>query len=1092
MSRKINILIIEDNIQQAQYIKSIFSTNEFHIKHISNGKEAYYYLERNYLLIDIVLIDYYLPDMNGIEIIEKLQNLNIVFIFLTSVKNIEIAEKAIDAGAISYITKSKNIDKRLPLLIKRYYKLTNKTAEKSAHFETTPIDKENILIKIFKSFNNVNTQSQILETILDIVSNQLNIPNIAIRIKNKENDFPYKHYKGFKKEHISNHNSLYVNNKLVCLCGAVIDDFNNNQCPIPLTEYGSFYTNDLQLFVQHLDKSKIYVFKNTCINHDFKTLALIPIKQKNQITGLIQIAYKEKNKLNVSQVSFLEEISMVISIALEKHELISKLSYNKELEEQLLSNISDLLWLNDEKEILYLSPSYFKLVENDIPINKKIALIHLLKLAHPKDKVFIKEIFKTPIHKQTFKRTEFRLILENGKTKWLQVHIFPILQNGIPYRIAGIASDITQLKQFENTIIESEERLSQLLNAAFEGIAIIDENVVLKDANRQFAKMLGVKYFKIENINFLQYLDDESKEKLREAIDNKLTEQFELLLNIDNKITYVLSHVKPILYKGFNAYAFTLQDITELKQTEQELIRTKIQAEQANRAKSDFLANMSHEIRTPLNGITGMVNLMQKSNPNDQQKRFLNIIESSSKSLLQIINDILDISKVEAGKMTLSPSDFSLSHVLSSIEKLLLSKAKERNNELIINIDKNIPEFLFGDDLRIKQILINLVGNAIKFTENGEVSITVSNTYITQDLIELKVAVSDTGIGISKEKQKNIFNSFVQADGGTTKRYGGTGLGLTITKTLIQLMDGSIWVESEENKGTTFIFTIHVLKSKNKEFIHYKTQKNKEIQRSSLNIHVLIAEDNIVNQLYIKGLCKYWGISFDMVENGLQALELYKKNTYDCVLMDIFMPELNGAEVTKKIRELEKNKNTKIPIIALTAAAFKSDIDKFMSAGFNEYITKPISEDKLIVAIKKHCSLAMDKSSKSNKKVDDTRENTSQLPIFDEEDYMKKTDFLDKDTVLELFNHLKNNYKNELQKIEEGIKENDNEKTRFYAHAMKNTLGNYSSPLLFELMLQAEKKAKNGDLNSIGDILDKSDKFIVLLIEKLSMYISKL
>ena len=372
----------------------------------------------------------------------------------------------------------------------------------------------------------------------------------------------------------------------------------------------------------------------------------------------------------------------------------------------------------------------------------------------------------------------------------------------------------------------------------------------------------------------------------------------------------------------------------------------------ASSVKENFLANMSHEIRTPLNAILGFTNILQKTKLDPQQRQHIQIIQSSGNNLLTIVNDILDLSKIEAGMMRIEEAPFRVADVMATVQQMLSPKAEEKNLQLILKVDEEIPETVCGDAVRLTQVLVNLVSNSIKFTEEGGVYVRVTPYKKSGDSITLEFVVRDTGIGIPKDKQRFIFERFEQAEAETTRRFGGTGLGLSIVKHLIELQKGTITLNSEEGNGTSILVELpyRITNETVPAVKNTTTTYNPSLMNNS-TCKILVAEDNIMNQHLIKHLLKNWGFEFDLVFNGVQAVEALKKQNYDLVLMDIQMPEMDGHTATKAIRnELKSN----VPIIAMTAHAMAGEREKCINSGMNDYISKPIQEEALYNFIMKY------------------------------------------------------------------------------------------------------------------------------------------
>jgi PAS domain S-box-containing protein len=855
----------------------------------------------------------------------------------------------------------------------------------------------------------------------------------------------------------------------------------------------------------------------------------VPVLYGGSIVAVVGVANKPAayDETDVVQLTLMMEAVWQVT---ERKRAEQELKESEEKYRLLAENVSDVIWIFDIEtmRLRYISPS----VERLRGYTAEQALAERIEDAlMPQSLRYIREVALHRLHARI--QGDDRMYVDeieqpcrHGSAVWTETTTrFVLNEQSCHWEVYGVSRDISKRRQTEEELRRSEVIVNRcrdvILQIRREDGKILNANTAASAAYgftpEEFLSLTikDLRADDAEGLTAAQMEQADSGGILFETVHRRKdasvfpVEVSSQGISIDGK-RVLISIIRDISYRK-QAEAKLLasnRDLAKANAQAQELAQ---QAELANRAKSEFLANMSHEIRTPMNGVLGMTGLLLDSNLSPEQRQYAEIVRTSSEALLHIVNDILDFSKIEAGKFELETLDFDLRVTLEDIAELLAVKARDKGLELFCIIAPEIPVLLRGDPGRLRQVLVNLGGNAIKFTERGEVTLQARLEAEDEERVTVRFSVTDTGIGIPPDQQGKLFSPFTQVDGSTTRKYGGTGLGLAISRQLVELMGGSIWLFSGEGKGSTFSFTgvfekqpavltpvlvpltdlagvrvlvvgrRHVTQSATAALVtrHTVSESRKWLAR------ILLVEDNATNQLVALKVLQKLGYRADVVANGLEALAVLRRLSYDLVLMDCQMPEMDGFEATRRIRE-ELN-IPGLPVIAMTAYAMKGDREKCLEAGMNDYLSKPVSPDELVSVLDRwlvrdsanvrqtdlnlYASAALDAGS---------GEAGAALPVFDKAAFLERV-MGDQELAREIGKGFLADIPDQIGKLTTALTNNDMNSVEMYAHRVKGAAANIGGQALSEAASRIELKAKTG----VGDEL-------YLLMPELELHFTRL
>ncbi|MCF8345224.1 MAG: PAS domain S-box protein [Bacteroidales bacterium] len=682
-----------------------------------------------------------------------------------------------------------------------------------------------------------------------------------------------------------------------------------------------------------------------------------PLYVKGKVSGLMVVQnYKDENAFGLRDLNVFELIAKQVGHLIEKKRVEDELKESEQKFRLLAENFPGVIYicLNDKDYTMtYLNDNILRLTG----YNKQKFLkgeVSFDDLIHPEDRDHVHKKVDRGVRQKTPYIIDYRILNKDGKYRWVNEVGIGVYKEDELVHLEGVIMDVTERVLTEKSLAESEERTRALARAAREAIFFSKDKKSI-ETNTAACEMFGYSYEELIGIHGLEIVAPESRELAGRYMKSSYSKPYEVLGLRKNGERFPMEvHSRKYNYRGEKVWVTVCRDVSRQKEYEtlikkqnEELKIARDKAEESDRIKTAFLANMSHEIRTPLNGILGFAELLAADIDPEERKEYVRIINSSGNQLLNIINDIIDVAKIEAGELAIYESGCNVQELLNELYAFY-SKNLHGQRKKLLDVKLKVPNencFILTDKKRLRQVLTNLIDNALKFTKEGYVEF----GYVPKGE-NLEFFVEDTGMGIDKAMKERIFDRFIQVDGSNTREFGGTGLGLTICKNLLEKMGGGIHLWSEVGKGSRFVFTIPD-KKPNAEF--GKTVENPSKKKSAdwADKTILIVEDDESNFFYLKTIFKRTGIEICWAKNGREAVEQVRNNSkIDIVLMDIQLPILDGYEATERIREIRKN----LPVIAQTAYAMVEDEQKCLDAGCNAYISKPIAKNKLLNLIGKY------------------------------------------------------------------------------------------------------------------------------------------
>ncbi|GAA4442784.1 hypothetical protein GCM10023091_30170 [Ravibacter arvi] len=856
-----------------------------------------------------------------------------------------------------------------------------------------------------------------------------------------------------------------------------------------VTEYAIASNKPLFLYENDIEElartNSLYLYGVTP-----KIMICVPLRIGDRITGIIGVkSYSSPNTYDRRDLELLEFISGQIALAIERKQHEEELNKYAARLNAIFESSSHMIWsVNRNLQLTSYNKNYLQVIEQNA-ISGSVSRGNSAQMGWRMLGIQNRRALENH-YKQTFKGIpqyfEMKINTRAEGELWLEFHFNPILLSGGNIEeVSGIARDITRRKQAEISLRQNEEKFRGIFENLQDIYCRMDRKGTITMISPSVFKRTGYTPAEVLNKPITDFFTNKAL-----MIDSfRKLKRYSSLRNVEGELRIKDGSIRQYMFNmlmfsneagDMVEIAVLARDITVLKQNEFELRKSKEQAERLLKVKEDFLANMSHEIRTPMNGVIGMIDLLGSTRLNPEQQDYVHTIKRSSETLLDILNDILDLSKIEAGKMELHPVAVELDDIFAKLLALFGQTAKNKNNSLRFTKATELPRYIVADPTRLLQILSNLTSNALKFTENGEVHIVVSDITEPGRKLKLKVEVRDTGIGISPEDQKMLFTSFTQVDNSSRKSFGGTGLGLAISKQLCKLMNGDIGVVSKQGTGSTFWFTFETEVSAKVPESSAAREKEPSINNTFGDRHpyILLVDDNAVNRKVAGEILRKAGAEVDAAASGFEAIERMESlagkggKGYDLILMDIQMPDMDGIQTTAKLRG--KFGKQLPPVVAMTAYSMKEDQERFIRQGMDDYLAKPI---RALQLIQKVADLTRTGDTGTDLEAEEA-DTPAGPPVLDQEIVSQLKSIGGEDLVWSVYDDFIGESSELVAEAVTAWEAKDIATVKSHLHTLKGSAGTVGAMQIAEIARDAEGRLKNNDTSTLAEAIPAlSDSF---------------